>query len=335
MMFDIEDNFTTNGSDGNYSDGNEREDFPLINLYLALPLRVIMSLAIIISASIVLLAIKKSKRTTFTLHFFFIANLMIADIGVAVIHNGAAILNIILIIVNPNRQGMDCKIIAVTAFPDATDTMMLTALCFDRLYSVTAPHHYRRNMTKRKGFAIAFAIWLLSLPLGFLIFADPYLSNRTEGSLCSKIIYNIYEIAIILLSLLLSAAFVVILNVYLYCIVVKTTPSHRISNKRTGRIKEALRTLKETKTASIILVILTGATILFAILRVIVYTILRSQVEDSMIEDIIYSLIMPLIYNVDILLHSILYGYFLHSIGHSLGFDICQSFCTSATSSEI
>ena len=92
-MFDIDDNFTTNGSDGNYSDGNEREDFPLINLYLALPLRVIMSLAIITSASIVLLAIKKSKRTTFTLHFFFIANLMIADIGVAVIHNGATILN--------------------------------------------------------------------------------------------------------------------------------------------------------------------------------------------------------------------------------------------------
>ena len=64
-MFDIEDNFTTNGSDGNYSDGYEREDFPLINLYLALPLRVIMSLAIITSASIVLLAIKKSKRTTY------------------------------------------------------------------------------------------------------------------------------------------------------------------------------------------------------------------------------------------------------------------------------
>ena len=260
-MLDIDDNFTT----GNYSDGYEREDFPLINLHLALPLRVIMSLDIITSASIVLLAIMKSKKTTFIFHFFFIANLMIADIGVAVIHNGA---NIILIIVNPTWQGMDCRIIPATAFPDATDSMMLTALCFDRLYSVTAPHHYRRNMTKRRGYVIVSAIWLVSLLQGLLSFVDPYLSNRTEGSLCNKIIYNIYELAIILLSLLLSAGFVVILNVYLYCIVVKTTPSHGVSNSASGRVermKAALKTLKETKTASIILLILTGAIILFAI----------------------------------------------------------------------
>ena len=50
-----------------------------------------MSLAIIISASKVLLAIKKSKRAPLTLQFFIVANLMIADIGVAVIYNGAAI----------------------------------------------------------------------------------------------------------------------------------------------------------------------------------------------------------------------------------------------------
>ena len=41
----------------------ERE---LTNLYLALPLRAIMSLAIIILASKVLLAIKKSKRAPLT-----------------------------------------------------------------------------------------------------------------------------------------------------------------------------------------------------------------------------------------------------------------------------
>ena len=334
MMFDVEDNFTTNGSDGNYSDGYEREDFPLINLYLALPLRIIMSLAIITSASIVLLAIKKSKRTTFTLHFFYIANLMIADIGVAVIHNGTAILNIILISTNPMRKGMDCRIIAVTGFPDATNTMMLATLCFDRLYNVIAPYHYRKNMTKRRGHVIAFAIWLVSLLLGFLSFVDPYLSNRTHNSLCSTVIHNIFELATILFSLLMSAVFVVILNVYLYCIVVKTMPMHGISNKgsgRTERMKAAWRTLKETKTASIILLILTGAIILYVILQFIAYAILGSQVEDGMIEDIIYSLIMPFIYNIVILLHSLFYGYFLYSMGQSPGLDICRSFCTSAT----
>ena len=65
------------------------------------------------------------------------------------------------------------------------------------------------------------------------------------------------------------------------------------------------------------------------------YAAFRSQVEDSMIEDIIYSLVIPFIYDVDILLHSLLYGYFLHSIRHSLGFDICKPFCTTATSLDI
>ena len=52
MTLDSDDNFSTNGSDY-FSNGYEREDFPLINLYLALPLRIIISIAIIISASIV------------------------------------------------------------------------------------------------------------------------------------------------------------------------------------------------------------------------------------------------------------------------------------------
>ena len=89
-MFDIEDNcnFTNGSDDGNYT---RRKDYSLVKLYLAVPVRLTTSLAIVISASIVLLAIKRIKRSTVTLHFFFVANLMIADIGVAVIHNGVAI----------------------------------------------------------------------------------------------------------------------------------------------------------------------------------------------------------------------------------------------------
>ena len=82
MMLDTGDNFT-NGSD--YAGGYGRKDYALVQLYLAVPLWLITSLAIVILAGIVLLAIKKIKRATATLHFFFIANLMITDIGVAVV----------------------------------------------------------------------------------------------------------------------------------------------------------------------------------------------------------------------------------------------------------
>ena len=92
-MLDIKDNFTNNSHYGNYtqSDGYGRKDL-LVIFYMGVSVRLITSLAIVISASIVLLAIKKSKRTT-SLHFFFVANLKLTDIGMAVICNGTAIVN--------------------------------------------------------------------------------------------------------------------------------------------------------------------------------------------------------------------------------------------------
>ena len=256
-MFVIEDNLTTNASSyANYSDGYGRKDFPLIQLYLAVPLRLTMSLVIVISASIVLWAIKKSKRTTTTtLHFFFIANLMIADIGIAVINNGAAIVNMIVTIANPMRTGMDCRIMAVLAFPNATNAMMLTALCFDRLYTIIAPHHYSRNMTKRRGCVIVSAIWLVSLLLSFVSFLDPYMNSRkTKVAICGAPLYKNFGLVVLILPLFLSAVFVVIQNVYLYCVVVKTTT-------RSGINITTWMTLKETKKTSIILSILSGTSL--------------------------------------------------------------------------
>ena len=78
MIFDIEDNFTNGSDNGNYTSEN---DFTWIKLHLAVPVRLTTSLAIVISA---LLAIKRIKRNTITLHFFFVANPMITDIGVGI-----------------------------------------------------------------------------------------------------------------------------------------------------------------------------------------------------------------------------------------------------------
>ena len=331
-MFAIDDNFTTNGSDGNYSDGYEREDFSLINLYLALPLRVIMSLAIITSASIVLLAIKKSKRHTKGLNFFFIANLMIADIGFAVIHNGAITLKMIVRMANPMSKGIGCKIKGVTAFTITANIIMLTALCFDRLYSVTAPHHYRRNMTKRRGYVIVSVIWLVSLLLSFTIFLDPHADNEKQADiLCGAHLYKNFALVVVTLPLVLSSVFAVIQNIYLYCVVVKVTRnSNNNSDTSEAGIKTAWRTLKETKKASIVLLILTGTSILFGIVQQVTFAVLQAHVEYSMAKVIIYSSILPFIFNVNVLLHSILYGYFLRSIRQSLGHNICHCFCISS-----
>ena len=96
------------------------------------------------------MAIEKIKRAAGTLHFFFTANLMITDIGVAVICNGKAIVNLVMTIADPMREGTDCNIVAVTAFPVSANTITLAALYFDCLYSITAPHHHKRNIIRGK-----------------------------------------------------------------------------------------------------------------------------------------------------------------------------------------
>ena len=323
-MFDIEDNFTNGSDNGNYTGV---KDYSLIKLYLAVPVRLITSLAVVISASIVLLAIKKIKRPKQTLHFFFIANLMIADIGVAVIRNGVAIVNMLLTIADPMREGIDCRIVAVTTFTNATNGMMLAALCFDRLYSIAAPLHHRRNMTKRKGYVLVSAIWLISFSLSFVSFLDPQLSsNKTKDSFCGTTLYNNFGLVVYIFPLALTAVFVVIQNTYLYCVVLRTVTRNSTGKVDDTRTAAMWRMIKETKKASITLLILSGTSVIFGILQPLSVIIVQSQSVESLFSTIWFALVVPLTNNVNILLHSVLYGFFLHSIRQSLGFNICQCF---------
>ena len=98
------------------------------------------------------------------------------------------------------KEGIDCRVVAVTTFPISANAMMLAALCFDRMYSIAAPHHYRRNMTKRKGYMLVSAIWLLSFSLSFVSFLDPQLSsNKTNRVLYGATLYKAFGLIIIVL----------------------------------------------------------------------------------------------------------------------------------------
>ena len=254
-----------------------------------------MSLAIIIAASIRLLA---HNRAPSTLHFFFIANLMIADIGFAVIYNGAGILNMIL---TSMRKGINCRIIAVTVFPAATSSMMLVALYFDCLYSVTAPHHYRRNMTKRKGYVIVSAIWLVSLLLGFLSFTDSHLSStKTKDATCDDPLSNNFGLVVILVPPILSTVLVLIGSIYLNCIVVITT-TRSDTNNSSMTVAEALGVLKETNTVYKIIFFLSWISILCGSLYLEASTL---RAKDKAI---LFAL-FPSTYSLSVLIHFRFFG---------------------------
>ena len=231
---------------------------------------------------------------------------MIADIGFAVIYNGAAILNMIL---TSMRKGIDCRIIAVTVFPAATSSMMLVALCFDRLYSVTAPHHYRRNMTKRKGYVIVSALWLVSLILGFLSFTDSHLSStKTKDATCNDPLSNNFGLVVIIVPPILSTVLVLIESIYLNCIVVITT-TRSDTNNSSMTVAEALGTLKETNKVYKIIFFLSWISILYGSLYLEAST-LRAK------DKAIFFAFIPSTYSLSIL--GSLGSCFLYSIRESL-----------------
>ena len=134
-----------------------------------------------------------------------------------------------------------------------------------------------------------------------------------------------FGLVVIVLPMLLSGVFVVIQNIYLYCAVVRTiTRSNNSSNKTAMRT--ARSTLKETKKASITLSILSGISILFGIIPSATSIIIQSQVGNDLFKAIWFSLVIAFAHKFNILLHSVLYGYFLHSIRQSLGLNNCQCF---------
>ena len=99
-------------------------------------------------------------------------------------------------IANPMSKGTDCNIIRVSAFSITANTMMLTALCFDRLYSIIAPHHYRRNMTKRRGCVIVSAIWIISFLLSFVSFLDPHVHSKKANVICGSSLYKSFGLIV-------------------------------------------------------------------------------------------------------------------------------------------
>ena len=172
------------------------------------------------------------------------------------------------------------------------------------------------------------AIWLLSFSLSFISFFDPQINGtKTKGAICTPTFYKNFELVAIAVPLFLTSTFVVIQNIYLYCVVVKITNTYSIgkADDTSGKVGAGMwRKIKETKKASTTLLILSGASVTFGILQPVVTTIIQSEGGSSLLKAIWFLVAIPFIYNVSILLHSVLYGYFLHSIRESLGLKICQ-----------
>ena len=297
--------------------------YPVIELYLALSLRLVLAIAIVIAAGLVALTIRRSNRVTESLHFFFIAHLMVADVGVAVIQNGVPIANILMTMINPDTEGMDCRILGATSFPNTASSMMLAVVCFDRLYTIVAHRYYRNN--KRRGYVVVIIVWIVSIFASSSCFGHSYSnSNRSKIGICTDNYFEYFEFGIAMLSLAFADCFALAQGIYLYykCVLdVKEMIYYGSTNPFHSGLRRVWSKFRETQKASATLLIIAGTS---TILGILIPTIIEAVQPHTggAVRAILLSLIYCTITNINILLHAVFYGIFLRSIHEMVGFNI-------------
>ena len=136
---------------------------------------------------------------------------------------------------------------------------------------------------------------------------------KTKGPYCGVTLYKHFGLAVLIRPLILTGVFAVTQNIYLYCVMVKTVTRNSTSeanNNNSTIVAGIWRTINKTKKAFTTLLILSGTSVIFGILQPITASIVQSQVGYGLFSAIWFSLVVPFIYNMNILLHSVLYGFF-------------------------
>lgn len=323
-----EDNTTVNNSGASYS-----TEFPVIELYVALPLRLLILVVVVFFTSVVLLTIKKSRFKKQTLQYFFVSNLMISDMAGAVITNLSAAILILISIVNHDSEGVQCTTIRASGFPNIASFGMLAALVFDRMIVSIYPTRYRQIVTKRRAYVVVVLIWLGSLLVSFFAFADPTLKVKTRTAVCSNDYYNYIIFGITLIPIAVSVICVVVQNVYNFSLALDhirslreygTTTNEERNVDNMAELRAALSLFWDTQRPSIAVLLLVATNVLFHVIILPILVVVAKLFPDSALAALIWSIFVNITISAANWCHSFLYSWFLDSFSVVFGWHRCH-----------
>lgn len=309
------------------------EEYPVIELYLALPLKLLAFLVITFFTIVVLLTVKKSRNKKQTFHYFFVSNLMFSDMAVALISIFSAMVLILHSIVNRTSEGIRCTSIRASSFPHIASFGMLAALTFDRMIVAVYPTRYRQIVTKRRAYTTVILIWLGSLLVAFLAYVDQNLHVNTRTAVCSTDYYNYIIFGIVLIPTVASIVFVVIQNVYNFSLALEHVRSLRecgttgIEQREIDHMteyREAFLLYWDTQRPSIAALLLVGVDILLHIIILPILVIVAKQFPGSTLSALIWSILSNLVIYSATACHSFLYCWFLDSFSVVFGWQRCR-----------
>ena len=308
-------------------------DYPTLQLYVALPARLLMSFVIIFLASIVLLTVENSRRDKHTLHYFFINNLMISDIAAVIIANVPAEVVIAHTIIDKDTDGIKCTVIAASRFPYLTSFGMLAALTFERMIVALYPTKYDRIVTMKRAYIVIGSVWFVSIFVALLVYADSKLDVRTKTAVCSSGFYKYIFWAVASMFLITSVVFVLIQNIYMFRMSLNHTrgllrcgtinDEERINNV-TGEYRAALSLFWYTQKPSIAALLVVGSDVLFHLILLPISALIAELCDDAATTTFIWSVLFNLLVYCGIASHSLLYSLFLDSFHVVFGCQRCH-----------
>lgn len=278
---------------------------------LSVIMKVALSMVIIVSASIVLMVINRSQRATQTQHFFFIANVMFANI-MAVTMRSVAFNVTPLKIMDPNiHDTIRCK--AFSTIPVVTSFLMVVALCSDRMFTVMAPGMYKKTMTKISACTIVAIIWIMSsIATGVGVSNCSLVGPKDET--CSTGCFEQFETKAVALLMVLSGVMAAIHNTFIfYKVFITTLLDEKFSAwYRFARLWKAWRIYKETQPISITLLNL-GVYNTVAGIVLIMIDFIQTH-SGGLLQDALISFCSYHIVDISMLIQALLYIKFLHTI---------------------
>ena len=277
-----------------------------------------LSVAIIVSASTVLTTINRSQRDTQTQHFFFIGNVMLANI-LAVTTRSVVAYAAAVKIMHPNINLIRCKALGLGISPVVASFLMVVALYIDRIFTVMAPGTYKKTITRILAITFAVIIWVMSCIAAYIWLSGFYLAD--EDGTCNTEYFEQFETKAIIFPMVISGVLAAIHNTFIfYKVFITTTLDPRLSvrhNYRFARLCKAWRMYKETQPISITLLILGVYNIAISIM--FIPTGLVQSYAGEFLQDAI-SFCAHNIVDISMLIQSLLYVKFLHTIKERLWF---------------
>jgi len=287
--------------------------------YLSMVFKLIATLMIILMAGWVIATIKKT-RSLHRPHNIFVANLMVADILMAVL--ACSLSTAMTTTFMFGEDFVSCSAFKLSMIPANVIGLSYVMISVDTVIAITFPFKHKQIMTPYVIIKFIISEWMLAivpfLPSLFLD-VDGY-NSVAEYSFCTGEGAALIEsLLIYLLPAVVTSCIALALNIYVtiktYQIYKKSENENRLSgtteSSRQATANKALRkkgkAKKQLKPMITMLVIASGG-IFFSIIFPPLYFLIKLLINSVMFANIMDYIVMPNIFYIGPLLHPFVYG---------------------------